>query len=382
MRQVERSIFDLRRGLPVLIRSSDPQTDDSHPATLVAPLEGMNDETLQRLAEHAGNPCSLIVTRHRLEVLGIDTDEESAALPIGEHDSATQVIDWACARHPQSQPPAGSLQNAGDADATGLALMRRGLLIPAAITAPVTEERLAAIEARVKDGSLLAIDTDAVGDYEHNAPYFLKRISAADVPLDDAPRSRFVLFREADGMREHLAIVIGDPEQWADAVPVRLHSACLTGDLFGSLRCDCGEQLRSSVAKIAEHGGGVLLYLAQEGRGIGLANKLRAYSLQDEGLDTVDADHVLGFGDDERQYNVALEMLAQLEIRRIELLTNNPTKIEAMSRGGVTVVQRSGVYGRVTHQNRRYLTAKATRAGHWLDQVLGAAPEDAKAADR
>ncbi|ERJ17937.1 Bifunctional riboflavin biosynthesis protein RibAB [Salinisphaera shabanensis E1L3A] len=381
MRQVERSIFDLRRGLPVLIRNSDPQTDDSHRATLVAPLEGMTDAALQRLAEHAGNPCALIVTKHRLEVLGLNTDGDAAALPITADNTATQVIDWACARHPQTQPEPKAIQKTTGGDAAGLTLMRRGLLIPAAITAPVAADRLAAIEARVKDGSLLATDTDAVANYENNAPNFLKRISAADVPLDDAPRSRFVLFREADGMREHLAIVIGDPEKWADAVPVRLHSACLTGDLFGSLRCDCGEQLRSSVAKIADHGGGVLLYLAQEGRGIGLANKLRAYSLQDEGLDTVDADHVLGFGDDERRYNVALEMLAQLEIRQIELLTNNPSKIAAMSRGGVTVVQRSGVYGRVTHQNRRYLTAKATRAGHWLDQVLGTSPEDATATD-
>ncbi|MES1951451.1 GTP cyclohydrolase II [Salinisphaera sp. S4-8] len=381
MRQVERSIFDLRRGLPVLIRHSAPQADDSHSATLVAPLEGMTDDILQRLAEHAGNPCALIVTRHRLEVMGLDSDAEVAALPITDSQSATQLIEWACARHPQSPPTAASLQNADVGDAAGLTLMRRGLLIPAAITAPVAADRLAAIEARVTDGSLLATDTDAVAGYDNEAPRFLKRISAADVPLDDAPRSRFVLFREADGMREHLAIVIGDPQKWADAVPVRLHSACLTGDLFGSLRCDCGEQLRSSVAKIDEHGGGVLLYLAQEGRGIGLANKLRAYSLQDEGLDTVDADHVLGFGDDERRYNVALEMLAQLEIHRIELLTNNPSKIAAMSRGGVTVVQRSGVYGRVTHQNRRYLTAKATRAGHWLDQVLGTTPEDAAATD-
>jgi len=373
MQQVERSIFDLRRGLPVLIRAG--QT-----ATLVAPLEGMTDHALARLAEHAGNDCALVVTRHRLELLGIAIEDDAARLPIHADDSAATVIEWACARHPETRPQR-TPQTTTAGDDAALTLMRRGLLIPAAVTVAVAAERLAAIQARVDDTSLLAMDTATVAAYEHSAARFLKRVSAADVPLAECERTRFVLFREGDGMREHVAIVIGNPEQWADAVPVRLHSACLTGDLFGSLRCDCGEQLRASVAKIADSGGGVLLYLAQEGRGIGLANKLRAYSLQDEGLDTVDADHVLGFGDDERCYNIALEMLAQLEIERIELLTNNPSKIAAMSRGGVTVVQRSGVYGRVTAQNRSYLTAKAARAGHWLDHVLRAKPEDVSATD-
>lgn len=373
MQQVERSIFDLRRGLPVLVR-------DGQQATLIAPLEGMTDHALARLAEHAGNDCALVVTRHRLEQLGVAIEADAARLPIRSSDGAATVIEWACAlqstRRPELTP-----ETTTEADNAALTLMRRGLLIPAAVTVPVAAERLPAIQARVDDASLLALDVDRVAAYEHSAARFLKRVSAADVPLAECEQTRFVLFREADGMREHVAVVIGDPEHWVDAVPVRLHSACLTGDLFGSLRCDCGEQLRSSVAKIAASGGGVLLYLAQEGRGIGLANKLRAYSLQDEGLDTVDADHVLGFGDDERSYNVALEMLAQLAIERVELLTNNPTKIAAMSRGGVTVVQRSGVYGRVTAQNRGYLTAKATRAGHWLDHVLGAKPEDATATD-
>lgn len=373
MQQVERSIFDLRRGVPVLIRDGDR-------ATLIAPLEGMTDATLAALSEHAGNDCALVLTRHRLRLLGIDSSGDAACLPISPGDSASAVIDWACAREPRSRPARQPRLPSAD-DRAALTLMRRGLLIPAAITATVVPERLPAIQARVDDASLLALDTDTVAAYADSAPRFLKRVSAADVPLAEAEHTRFVLFREADGMREHLAIVIDDPEQWADAVPVRLHSACLTGDLFGSLRCDCGEQLRSSVRKIADSGGGVLLYLAQEGRGIGLANKLRAYSLQDEGLDTLEADHVLGFGDDERSYTVALEMLAQLEIERIELLTNNPNKIAAMRQGGITVVQRSGVYGRVTAQNRGYLTVKAARAGHWLDHVLGAKPDDLPATD-
>jgi len=369
MRQVERAIFDLRRGLPVLLRSDRGDT-------LIAPLEGLNDDALASLRRDAGQSPRLVISRHRLAVLGLEAEADAACLFITADDTAEAVVDWACARDPKHPPIDHAPRQAEPGDIAALTLMRRGLLIPAAVTVPVAAELASAVAARADTGELLAIDSADVAAYDAAAPRFLKRISSADVPLAEAESSRFVLFREADGLREHVAIVIGDPTRWADAVPVRLHSACLTGDLFGSLRCDCGEQLRSSVTRISEHGGGVLLYLAQEGRGIGLANKLRAYSLQDEGLDTVDADQVLGFGEDEREYNVALEMLAQLEIRRIELLTNNPAKIDAMSRGGVTVVQRSGIYGRLTTQNRRYLTAKATRAGHWLDHVLGTPKTD------
>ncbi|MES1925506.1 GTP cyclohydrolase II [Salinisphaera sp. T31B1] len=377
MRQVERAIFDLRRGLTVLIDAPEGRI-------LVAPLEGLDDDVLARLRDDAQGAPRLVVSQHRLARLGLTVDTPAARLPLDDRDSAETVVEWACARTPRDTlPDRGPIATEAPDDAA-LTLMRRGLLIPAAVTAEVAPERAREITARVASGELLAIDTAAVAAYEAGAPRFLRRISAADVPLAESERTRFVLFREADGLREHVALVIGDPADWSEAVPVRLHSACLTGDLFGSLRCDCGEQLRTSVARISECGGGVLLYLAQEGRGIGLANKLRAYSLQDEGLDTMDADQVLGFGDDEREYNVALEMLAQLEIRRIELLTNNPTKIQAMSQGGVTVVQRSGIYGRLTVQNRRYLTAKAVRGGHWLEHVLGPATqeEDATPAER
>ena len=144
-------------------------------------------------------------------------------------------------------------------------------------------------------------------------------VSDGPVPLEDAEDARFMCFREANSLLEHVAIVIGNRESWPDPVPVRLHSACLTGDLFGSLRCDCGEQLRGSLRIFARSGGGVLLYLAQEGRGIGLGNKLRAYLLQQEGLDTIDADGTLGFGADERRYDAAIEILRYLHIDRIRL---------------------------------------------------------------
>jgi GTP cyclohydrolase II len=147
---------------------------------------------------------------------------------------------------------------------------------------------------------------------------------------------------------------------------VRLHSECFTGDLLGSLRCDCGDQLRGAIAEIARAGSGVLLYLAQEGRGIGLVNKLRAYQLQDDGFDTVDANEQLGFDADERVYLPAAEMLRQLGFERVRLLTNNPEKVAAMTRCGIGVVERVPHVFPANGHNERYLRTKATRSGHWL----------------
>ena len=154
---------------------------------------------------------------------------------------------------------------------------------------------------------------------------------------------------------------------------MRLHSACLTGDVFGSRRCDCGDQLRLAIAELEHHGGGIILYLEQEGRGLGLANKMRAYRLQDTGLDTLDANTVLGFNDDERDYGVAVRMLQMLGCTRVRLLTNNPAKLDGLAHAGIEVSGRMPLHGPINSDNRRYLTAKATRAGHQLDHVLGAA---------
>jgi GTP cyclohydrolase II len=179
-----------------------------------------------------------------------------------------------------------------------------------------------------------------------------------------------VSFRAADGGIEHLAILVGQPEATlaAGGVPLaRIHSECFTGDLLGSLRCDCGPQLRGAIKRMAEDpAGGVLVYLAQEGRGIGLVNKLRAYALQDQGLDTLDANRALGYGADERNFWVAAEMLRAVGIGRVRLLTNNPDKLAGLAACGI------GVEGREAHQfaangvNDGYLETKARRFGHLL----------------
>ncbi|SEL82748.1 GTP cyclohydrolase II [Halomonas daqiaonensis] len=372
MHQVERAIFDLRRGLPVVITDGDTRV-------LVQAIEGAGEDTVSRLASHAGNTPSLVLSRHRLAALGEPEAGHLARLPLTEGAGRQRLVDLAFGFTPEvavgCDELAGwrrSLEPTQAADRAALALMRRALLIPAALVVRVSEAQRPAVEARLEDGAWLAVRADQAEHCLEGGIGMLKRVSEARIPLADAFDCRFILFREPDGLREHVAVVIGDPGNGDAAVPLRLHSACLTGDLFGSLRCDCGEQLRNAVADIQALGGGVLLYLAQEGRGIGLANKLRAYTLQDSGLDTLDADQVLGFGEDERHYGVAVDILDALGIRRVQLLTNNPGKVSALAEGGIEVVERQALYGSLNDHNRRYLSAKSERAGHLLDAVFSA----------
>jgi GTP cyclohydrolase II len=192
----------------------------------------------------------------------------------------------------------------------------------------------------------------------------LRIVARAKLPNRHAEQAETVAFRaETDGA-EHVALIVGQP---TGAPPlVRLHSECLTGDVFGSLKCDCGPQLDDALAAIAASGWGILLYLRQEGRGIGLANKLRAYALQDQGFDTVDANLRIGFGDDERDYAVAARMLEALAQDRVRLLTNNPRKVAGLEAEGITVVERFALKAGLNPHNEGYLATKRVRSGHQL----------------
>jgi len=177
---------------------------------------------------------------------------------------------------------------------------------------------------------------------------------------------RLHLYSNGSDEKEHLALVMGENLP-GEQVLVRVHSECLTGDVLGSIRCDCGEQLAQSLEMISKAGKGVLLYLRQEGRGIGLRDKLRAYNLQDEGLDTVDANLALGHQADARDYEVAARILKNLGVTKISLLTNNPNKIEELQRLGIEVIERIPLQGEVNSENARYLLTKAARMNHLLD---------------
>ena len=189
-------------------------------------------------------------------------------------------------------------------------------------------------------------------------------VARARLPLDDMPDAQIVAFRASDDGQEHVALVVG---AFGGKPPlVRLHSECLTGDVFGSLKCDCGPQLKEALKIIGASGGGVLLYLRQEGRGIGLANKLRAYALQDRGLDTVDANRRLGFADDERDYGHAAAMLRALGIDEVRLLTNNPNKVAGLEGAGIEIVERVAHHMPANPHNADYLATKRKKSGHLI----------------
>lgn len=191
-----------------------------------------------------------------------------------------------------------------------------------------------------------------------------KKVSAR-IPVDHGDFTLH-LFREEPGNKEHLAFVLGDVTG-AEPVLVRIHSECFTGDVLGSRRCDCGEQLKEALRVIASVGHGILVYLRQEGRGIGLEEKLKAYNLQDSGMDTVDANLALGHSADSRNYSVAVEILEQLSVNRIRLLTNNPAKLDGLESGGLEVVSRVPLVTAIHSDNKDYLLAKVARMHHLID---------------
>ncbi|MDH3284748.1 MAG: GTP cyclohydrolase II [Acidobacteriota bacterium] len=220
-------------------------------------------------------------------------------------------------------------------------------------------------------GPLEALEELVERDRAHDCDGFgpdrvcVRIVAVADLPTRFG-EFRVVAFWNNRDEKEHVALVRGEILGAAN-VPTRLHSECLTGDTLGSLRCDCRDQLAAALAKIGELDRGLILYLRQEGRGIGLINKIRAYELQDRGLDTVEANLALGFRDDERDYSIAAHMIHSLRLRSIRLMTNNPRKLDQLERHGVSVTGRVPHLIPPTEHNRFYLQTKARRSGHHID---------------
>ena len=348
---VSRGLGEFHGRRPVLITAASE-------AILALPVEGLDRQRLSEFIALCGPVMPrLIITEWRALALGLEASTPMA-LPLSAGDNATTILALvtdATADHVPAARPAGRAATA----AIQLVKISQGL--PAVLAADV------AGRAVTSEESLVRVEADAVARFADDAIGSLIVASEASVPLHSGTPTRFVVFRDAMG-GSPVAIIVGKPDFGA-VVPVRLHSACLTGDVFGSRRCDCGDQLRLAEARLEELGGGVILYLAQEGRGLGLANKMRTYRFQDDGLDTIDANTTLGFDDDEREYGVAARMLRMLNCTRIVLLTNNPAKLDGLISAGIEIAGRMPLEAPINADNRRYMIAKAERSGHRFDRL-------------
>jgi GTP cyclohydrolase II len=340
---IERAIAALRAGRPAAVGG-----------TTIVSVETGTQAMLDLL--DPGQHAPMLISAQRAMALGLGNEREAAADSGPVEISRCEWLDRESARaladpgNDFDRSPIGPLtavavENPDEANAA-LTLARLAGLLPALWV--VTGDSAAGIEPSAISAAIAAPVATIV--------------ARAKLPLDNLPPNQMVAFRDPASGEEHVALVIG---AFGGEPPlVRLHSECLTGDVFGSLKCDCGPQLKEALHILGREGGGVLLYLRQEGRGIGLANKLRAYALQDRGLDTVDANRRLGFADDERNYGMAAAMLRALGLDRVRLLTNNPNKMSGLEHQGIEVVERVAHHMPTNPHNADYIATKRKRSGH------------------
>jgi GTP cyclohydrolase II len=354
---VQRGIAEFQAGRPVVIA-------DAEEMIVALPVDGLTERTWSAFKVLCSPvaPC-LVITKRRARVIGLEVPGP-VFIAVAEGDTRDTICSLAVGLQCEHRSAAGM---AGAAAIRSIDLAKLAQRFPALLVADAKAVAPAML------AQMIVVHADALAHVNDKILDTLEIVSEARIPLPDGATARFCVFRDAVGSSP-VAIILGEPD-FSKPVNVRVHSACLTGDVFGSRRCDCGAQLKLAMAQLSAAGGGIVLYLEQEGRGLGLANKMRAYKLQDNGLDTMDANMMLGFEDDERNYGVAARMLKMIGANRVQLLTNNPSKLEALLEGGVEVCARIALYTEINPENRRYLAAKAARAGHWLDDMLDAGTE-------
>ncbi|QCO55683.1 GTP cyclohydrolase II [Pseudorhodobacter turbinis] len=349
--QLTRARGDLRMGVPVMLADNG--------AILVVAVEALSAERLAAL--RTLGPLELVLTARRAETLKTPAyDGDLVRIAVPDDADMTWLRALADPADDLRFPMKGPFRSLRDGSAAlhraAIQLVKSAPLLPAVLAVQVPPDMPTAGLTRL---SLPAI----LPELGRASP--LHPVSAARLPMAAAGAGHVHVLRPEDGGPEHYAIEVGRPDRTAPVL-ARLHSACFTGDVLGSLKCDCGPQLHAALTQMGAAGAGVLLYLNQEGRGIGLANKMRAYSLQDQGFDTVEANHRLGFEDDERDFRLGADILRGLGFSAVRLLTNNPAKIAMMEANGITVTERVPLHVGQTDQNAGYLATKAAKSGHLI----------------
>ncbi|MEP2530276.1 GTP cyclohydrolase II [Shimia sp.] len=354
--RLARARADLRMGVPIVLTGGGT-------ALLVLSVETLSATRLQDVHTLDSAPV-LVITARRAETLKARAyDGEVARIRPPQDAGLAWFLGVANPdddlRAPMKGPLASEREGSADLHRAAVKLIKSARLLPAALVLPLDNATRFSLEH-----GLTMIPADLAAPHlQATSP--LHPVAHARMPMALADAGRLQIFRPEDGGEEHYAIEVGRPPR-DKPVLARLHSACFTGDVLGSLKCDCGPQLHAALAQMGAEGAGVLLYLNQEGRGIGLANKMRAYSLQDQGFDTVEANHRLGFEDDERDFRIGSNILKKMGFSQVRLLTNNPRKIDMMESAGLSVTERVALKVGENAHNRAYLATKAAKSGHLL----------------
>jgi GTP cyclohydrolase II len=347
-----RARADLRMGVPVVLGTLLVLAAETLTAARFAHVMAMDAQAV------------LAITARRAQTLKARAyDGDLARITLGSEATLKWVQSIADPADDLSAPMKGPLPSLREGNAahymTALNLTKSARLLPAAVIVALENPAAFALTH-----SLTRVDSAAAALLlQANSP--LHSVVHARLPMESSEHGRLHIFRPENGGEEHYAIEVGRPDRSAPVL-CRLHSACFTGDILGSLKCDCGPQLHAAMAQLGAEGHGVLLYLNQEGRGIGLANKMRAYSLQDQGFDTVEANHRLGFEDDERDFRLGADILTSMGFSSVRLMTNNPRKVEMMAASGVQVAERVPLAVGKNRFNAAYLATKAAKSGHLL----------------
>jgi len=351
-----RARADMRMGVPVVLSGHGS-------AAVVAAAETLTPARLARFRVLGPTPALAITAKRAATLKARAYDGDLARLELPPDATLQWILSVADPADDLSMPMKGPFralrEGRADLHRAAIGLAKAARLLPAALMVSVANGPGFAAE-----NGLTHVDLDVAGDALF-APSPLHPTVSARLPLEVSEAGRLHVFRPEDGGEEHYAVEIGTPPRDRPVLS-RLHSACFTGDLMGSLKCDCGPQLRGALTQMGEEGAGVLLYLNQEGRGIGLANKMRAYSLQDQGFDTVEANHRLGFEDDERDFRLGTSILKSMGFSAVRLMTNNPAKVKMMQAQGIDVTERVPLKVGENPFNEVYLATKAKKSGHLL----------------
>jgi 3,4-dihydroxy 2-butanone 4-phosphate synthase/GTP cyclohydrolase II len=392
---IEEALEDIRRGKMIVVVDDE---DRENEGDLVIAAEKVTPSVINFMAKHGGGLICMPIVRERLEELNIErmvvknTDPNRTAFTVSVDaiecatgisaqersltikrliDNQTKARDFTRPGHifPIEYRDGGVLVRAGHTEAS-VDLATMAGLYPAGVICEIMNDdgsmaRVPELMEYVKQHNLKIITIAALIDFRRKSETLVERAAVVDMPTKYGEFKAYSYVSKIS-KENHLALVKGEITD-GEPVLVSVHSECLTGDVFGSMRCDCGDQLELAMKRIAKEGRGVLLYMRQEGRGIGLNNKMRAYSLQDKGMDTVEANKALGFDADLRDYGTGAEILVDLGIKKLRLLTNNPQKISGIEGFGLELIERIPIQTTSNSKNIRYMKTKKEKMGHILN---------------